>query len=74
MVVPHTVTEEWIKSLKMQVRSGWRPWFGEGQLAGLVSQFVCNKNFSVKILISKLVVILVSNQGIRWITSMAIMS
>lgn len=36
MAAPHSTTQEWIKSLKLQIKSDWRPWFFDGQIAGLV--------------------------------------
>ncbi|KAH6773146.1 hypothetical protein C2S51_011550 [Perilla frutescens var. frutescens] len=39
MVVPHTTTEEWIKALKLQIRSEWRPWFVQGQIAGYTAAY-----------------------------------
>lgn len=36
MAAPHSATEEWIRSLKIQIKSDWRPWFVQNQIAGLV--------------------------------------
>lgn len=52
MVVPHTRTEEWIKSLKLVIQSDWRPWFVDGQIAGLVwflytTEWFSEQNFNV---------------------------
>ncbi|KAL8541607.1 hypothetical protein ACS0TY_002756 [Phlomoides rotata] len=40
MVVPHTTTEQWIKSMKLQIKSFWRPWFVEGQVAGYTTTYL----------------------------------
>ncbi|KAL8541612.1 hypothetical protein ACS0TY_002759 [Phlomoides rotata] len=34
MAAPHSSTEEWIRSLKLQIKSDWSPWFVDGQIAG----------------------------------------
>ncbi|KAH6789905.1 serine carboxypeptidase-like 18 [Perilla frutescens var. frutescens] len=39
MGAPHTATEEWIKSLKIEIGSKWRPWFVEGQIAGYTTAY-----------------------------------
>ncbi|KAL8541616.1 hypothetical protein ACS0TY_002760 [Phlomoides rotata] len=41
---PHSGTEEWIRSLKLQIKSDWRPWFVEGQIAGYTSAYFNNKS------------------------------
>ncbi|KAH6773145.1 hypothetical protein C2S51_011549, partial [Perilla frutescens var. frutescens] len=39
MGAPHTVTEEWINSLKLEIGSKWRPWFVEDQIAGYTTAY-----------------------------------
>ncbi|XP_037494224.1 serine carboxypeptidase-like 18 [Jatropha curcas] len=39
MLIPYTGTVTWINSLNLTMSDGWRPWFVEGQIAGLVSKF-----------------------------------
>ncbi|KAL8533775.1 hypothetical protein ACS0TY_009973 [Phlomoides rotata] len=40
MLAPHTATEEWIRSMKLQIKSYWRPWFVEGQTAGYTTTYL----------------------------------
>ncbi|KAL8491135.1 hypothetical protein ACS0TY_022968 [Phlomoides rotata] len=40
MSIPHTTTEKWIQSMKLQIKSFWRPWFVEGQVAGYTTTYL----------------------------------
>ncbi|KAL0453706.1 UNVERIFIED_CONTAM: Serine carboxypeptidase-like 18, partial [Sesamum latifolium] len=39
MLAPHISTEKWIESLKVPIKSDWRPWFVEGQIGGYTMQY-----------------------------------
>ncbi|KAL0404453.1 UNVERIFIED_CONTAM: putative serine carboxypeptidase-like 52 [Sesamum radiatum] len=39
MIVPHIATEKWIESLKVPIKSDWRPWFVENQIGGYTMQY-----------------------------------
>ncbi|KAL0290783.1 UNVERIFIED_CONTAM: Serine carboxypeptidase-like 18, partial [Sesamum angustifolium] len=39
MTAPHISTEKWIESLKVPIKSDWRPWFVENQIGGYTMQY-----------------------------------
>ncbi|XP_011069855.1 serine carboxypeptidase-like 18 isoform X1 [Sesamum indicum] len=39
MQAPHISTEKWIESLKVPIKSDWRPWFVENQIGGYTMQY-----------------------------------
>ncbi|KAK4415232.1 Serine carboxypeptidase-like 18 [Sesamum alatum] len=44
MLAPHISTEKWIESLKVPIKSDWRPWFVEDQIGGLVLELLATYN------------------------------
>ncbi|KAL2232756.1 UNVERIFIED_CONTAM: Serine carboxypeptidase-like 18 [Sesamum indicum] len=39
MMAPHISTEKWIESLKVPIKSDWRPWFVGNQIGGYTMQY-----------------------------------
>jgi serine carboxypeptidase-like clade 1 len=46
MMIPYVGTQVWVDNLHLPVVDDWRPWFVDGQIAGLVSNILIHFNTS----------------------------